>query len=74
MRVQLIVDSVSVPVIVDFDNGYDNALNAEYTIKQFARTGVAAVHMEDQSLPKRCGHLSGKDIVSTSEFFKKLKQ
>lgn len=72
-RVQLIVDAVNVPVIADFDNGYGNALNAQYTIKQFARTGVAAVHMEDQSLPKRCGHLAGKDIVSTSEFVQKIK-
>lgn len=72
-RVQLIVDAVNVPVIADFDNGYGNALNAKYTIKQFARAGVAAVHLEDQSLPKRCGHLAGKDIVSTSEFVQKIK-
>jgi 2-methylisocitrate lyase-like PEP mutase family enzyme len=72
-RIQLIVDAVNVPVIADFDNGYGNAINANYTIKQFARTGVAAVHLEDQSLPKRCGHLAGKDIVSTSEFVQKIK-
>lgn len=72
-RLQQIVDSVNVPVIGDFDNGYGNALNARYAIKQFERTGVAAVHMEDQSLPKRCGHLAGKDIVSTAEFVQKIK-
>lgn len=72
-RLQQIVDAVSVPVIGDFDNGYGNALNARYAIKQFERTGIAAVHMEDQSLPKRCGHLSGKDIVSTAEFVQKIK-
>ncbi|MBX3710143.1 MAG: isocitrate lyase/PEP mutase family protein [Gammaproteobacteria bacterium] len=72
-RVQLIVDAVNVPVIADFDNGYGNALNAQYAIKKFIRTGVAAVHMEDQSFPKRCGHLAGKDIVSTSEFVNKIK-
>src|SRR5437762_7542315 len=57
-RIQLIVDAVNIPFIADFDNGYGNALNAAYTIKQFTRTGIAAVHMEDQSLPKRCGHLA----------------
>lgn len=72
-RVQQIVDAVHVPVIADFDNGYGNALNARYAIKQFEKMGVAAVHMEDQSLPKRCGHLSGKDIVSTAEFVQKIK-
>lgn len=72
-RLQLIVDAVRVPVIADFDNGYGNVLNAQHTIKQFIRTGVAALHMEDQSLPKRCGHLDGKDIVSTSEFVQKIK-
>lgn len=72
-RVQLIVDAVSVPVIADFDNGYGNALNAQHAVKQFVRTGVAAIHMEDQSLPKRCGHLAGKDIVSAAEFVQKIK-
>lgn len=72
-RVQTIVDAVNVPVIADFDNGYGNALNAQYAIKQFERTGAAGVHMEDQSLPKRCGHLAGKDIVSTAEFVQKIK-
>ncbi len=72
-RLQTIVDAVTVPVIADFDNGYGNALNARYAIKHFERTGIAAVHMEDQSLPKRCGHLAGKDIVSTEEFVQKIK-
>lgn len=72
-RLQLIVDAVSVPVIADFDNGYGNVLNAQYAIKQFARTGVAAVHMEDQSLPKRCGHIAGIDIVPASEFVQKIR-
>ena len=68
-----IVDVVSIPVIADFDNGYGNAVNAMYAIKAFERSGVAAVHMEDQQLPKRCGHLSGKHIVSTNEFVQKIK-
>jgi 2-methylisocitrate lyase-like PEP mutase family enzyme len=68
-----IVDAVSIPVIADFDNGYGNAVNARYAIKAFERSGVAAVHMEDQQLPKRCGHLSGKHIVSTNEFEQKIK-
>lgn len=72
-RLQTMVDAVNIPVIADFDNGYGNALNARYAIKHFERTGVAAMHMEDQSLPKRCGHLAGKDIVSTEEFVQKIK-
>lgn len=70
---QQIVDAVEVPVIADFDNGYGNALNAQFAIKHFERTGIAAVHMEDQSLPKRCGHLAGKEIVTTKEFIQKIK-
>lgn len=72
-RVQEIVEAVQIPVIADFDNGYGNALNAQFAIKQFLKTGIAAVHMEDQSLPKRCGHLEGKDIVSAAEFVQKIK-
>lgn len=68
-----IVDAVSIPVIADFDNGYGNAVNARYAIKAFERSGIAAIHMEDQQLPKRCGHLSGKHIVSTKEFVQKIK-
>lgn len=68
-----ITDAVDLPVIADFDNGYGNALNARHAIKYFERAGVAAVHMEDQSLPKRCGHLSGKKLVSTQEFVQKIK-
>lgn len=72
-RLTQIVDVVDIPVVADFDNGYGNALNARYAIKHFERSGVAAVHMEDQSLPKRCGHLSGKHIVPTDEFVQKIK-
>jgi len=68
-----IVDAVSIPVIADFDNGYGNALNALYSIKAFERAGVAGIHMEDQILPKRCGHYEGKQIVSTTEFIQKIK-
>src|SRR3954470_6830408 len=51
---------VRVPVIVDADTGYGNALNVVRTVKAFERAGAAAIQLEDQSLPKRCGHLDGK--------------
>jgi 2-methylisocitrate lyase-like PEP mutase family enzyme len=64
---------VSVPVIVDADTGYGNALNVVRTVKTFERAGAAAIQLEDQSLPKRCGHLDGKSLVSTSEMTGKIK-
>ena len=64
---------VSLPVIVDADTGYGNALNVVRTVKTFERAGAAAIQLEDQSLPKRCGHLDGKSLVSTSEMTGKIK-
>ncbi len=68
-----ITASVSVPVLGDADNGYGNALNARHAVKAFERAGVAGLHLEDQSLPKRCGHLADKTLVSQAEFVDKLK-
>jgi 2-methylisocitrate lyase-like PEP mutase family enzyme len=64
---------VKVPVIVDADTGYGNALNVMRTIRTFERAGAAAIQLEDQSLPKRCGHLDGKTLVPTSEMTGKIK-
>ncbi|CAH0536497.1 isocitrate lyase/PEP mutase family protein [Vibrio marisflavi] len=68
-----IADSVAVPVIADFDNGYGNHVNVSFAAKRFRSTGVLGVHMEDQQLPKRCGHYDGQQIVACSEFVDKIK-
>jgi 2-methylisocitrate lyase-like PEP mutase family enzyme len=64
---------VSVPVIADIDTGFGGALNVVRTIEEFAAAGVAAVHLEDQQFPKRCGHIAGKSVVDTEEFLRKIR-
>ncbi len=64
---------VSMPVIVDADTGYGNALNVVRTVKAFERAGAAAIQLEDQAAPKRCGHLDGKALVSAAEMVGKIK-
>ena len=64
---------VDVPVIADADEGYGNALIAMRTIEEFEKTGVAGIHIEDQRMPKRCGHLAGKYCLPVEEFVLKLK-
>ena len=68
-----ISERVDLPVIVDGDTGYGNALNVRRTVRSFAGAGANAIQIEDQALPKRCGHLSGKTLVSTSEMSGKIK-
>lgn len=70
--VALICDRVRIPVIVDADTGYGNALNVERTVRAFERAGAAAIQLEDQVLPKRCGHLGEKRLVSTDEMVSKI--
>ena len=65
--------SVSIPLIADADTGYGNELNVTRTIMEFESRGVAAVQLEDQVSPKRCGHLDGKEIVSRQEFISKIR-
>jgi len=64
--------SVSIPVIADADTGFGNALNVRRTVQEYERSGVAAIQIEDQLFPKRCGHLEGKELVSTAEFVEKI--
>ncbi len=71
-RLSQIVDVVTLPVIADADNGYGNALNVHRTVKQFERIGVAALHLEDQQVPKRCGHLDDKKLITTEEMVQKI--
>lgn len=64
---------VSIPVIVDADTGFGDTANVERTIVELERAGAAAIQLEDQELPKRCGHLSGKSLVSTDAMCAKLR-
>lgn len=68
-----IADRIDLPLIVDADTGYGNALNVQRTVRQFERMGAAVIQLEDQSLPKRCGHLAGKTLVPASEMVGKIK-
>jgi 2-methylisocitrate lyase-like PEP mutase family enzyme len=68
-----ITDRVRLPVIVDGDTGYGNALNVQRTVRDFERAGAAMIQLEDQDFPKRCGHLAGKSLVSRAEMCGKLR-
>ena len=68
-----ITERVSLPVIVDADTGFGNALNTQRTVRGFERAGAAMVQIEDQTFPKRCGHLDGKTVVPEREMVGKLK-
>jgi 2-methylisocitrate lyase-like PEP mutase family enzyme len=68
-----VADRVSIPLIVDADTGFGNALNVQHTVRIFERMGARALQLEDQTAPKRCGHLAGKELVSSSEMVGKIK-
>ena len=68
-----ITDRVEVPLIVDADTGFGNALNTQRTVRDFERAGAAMIQIEDQTLPKRCGHLDGKGVVPVTEMQGKLR-
>ena len=72
-RLALIVEHAGVPVVADADTGYGNALNVRRTVREFERAGVAALHLEDQAFPKRCGHYEDKAVISTAEMVQKLR-
>jgi len=61
------------PVVVDMDAGYGNLFNVQRTTELYVNAGVAAAHLEDQVMPKRCGHIAGKALISASEFIGKLR-
>jgi 2-methylisocitrate lyase-like PEP mutase family enzyme len=69
----LVRDRVDLPVIVDGDNGFGNALNVQRTVRMFERAGANAIQLEDQVMPKRCGHLAGKALISAAEMVGKIK-
>ena len=61
------------PVIADADTGYGNELNAVRTVREYERAGVAAIHIEDQAFPKKCGHLDNKEIVPFDDYVAKIR-
>ena len=67
-----IASVVDVPVIADADTGYGGVLNVRRTVRQYERSGVAALHLEDQDFPKRCGHLDDKRVIPVAEMIQKI--
>ncbi len=68
-----IANAVSLPVIADADTGYGNAINVGRTVREYERAGVAAIHIEDQITPKKCGHFEGKQVISQNEMVGKIR-
>ena len=69
----ILARSVDIPVISDADTGYGNELNVTRTVREFEARGVAAIHIEDQATPKRCGHLEGKEIEPLERYLSKIR-
>jgi 2-methylisocitrate lyase-like PEP mutase family enzyme len=67
LNARYIANAVTVPVIADADNGYGNAINVIRTVREYIQTGVAAIHIEDQVVPKRCGHVAGRQVIPLEE-------
>lgn len=68
-----IAASVDVPVVADADTGYGNELNVVRTVREYERHGIAAIHIEDQVFPKKCGHLDNKEIIPLADYIAKIK-
>jgi methylisocitrate lyase len=72
-RAREVTAAVKIPVIADADTGYGNAVSVVRTVREFERAGVAAIHIEDQVTPKRCGHLEGKEVIAQGEMEDKIR-
>jgi 2-methylisocitrate lyase-like PEP mutase family enzyme len=70
---QRIAEAAEIPLIADADTGYGGPINVMRTVRAYERAGVAALHIEDQQWPKRCGHFAGKTLISTDEMVSKIK-
>ncbi|PKB71614.1 MAG: hypothetical protein BZY87_04420 [SAR202 cluster bacterium Io17-Chloro-G6] len=68
-----LAEVVDIPVIADADTGYGGVLNVQRTVRQYERAGVAAIHIEDQESPKRCGHLDDKKVISAEDMVQKIR-
>lgn len=71
--IRRIVAAVDVPVIADADTGYGNPLNVMRAVREYERAGVAAIQIEDQASPKKCGHFAGKEVIPAEEMIQKLR-
>jgi 2-methylisocitrate lyase-like PEP mutase family enzyme len=69
---RMMARSVSIPVMADADTGYGNAIAVYHTIERFEEAGLAGVNIEDQVSPKRCGHMTGKDVIDMREMARKI--
>jgi len=67
LNARYIANAIAPPVIADADNGYGNAINVIRTVREYIQTGVAAIHIEDQVIPKRCGHVAGRRVIPMDE-------
>lgn len=65
--------SIGIPLIADADTGYGNELNVTRTVREYEARGIAAIHIEDQVSPKRCGHLDGKEVIAVDQFTSKIR-
>ena len=72
-HVSAIRDSVALPLVVDADTGFGNALSVQRTVRALERAGASAIQLEDQVMPKRCGHFEGKAMISTDEMLGKVR-
>ncbi len=68
-----IAQAVAIPVIADADTGYGNPINVIRTVQEYERAGVAAIHIEDQVAPKKCGHMEGKQVIPSGEMEEKIR-
>ncbi|MFE5112070.1 oxaloacetate decarboxylase [Streptomyces sp. NPDC056663] len=71
-RAALVVEASGLPVVADADTGYGNPMHVVRTVRAYERAGVAAIQLEDQDFPKRCGHLTDKSVISADDFVRKL--
>lgn len=72
-RASNMADAVNIPVIADADNGFGNAVNVMRTVREYEKAGVAAIQLEDQVAPKRCGHMLGRQVIPKEEMVGKIK-
>ncbi|WP_276819441.1 isocitrate lyase/PEP mutase family protein [Mailhella massiliensis] len=72
-RAACLSEAVDLPIIADADTGFGNALNVARTVREYERAGVSCIQLEDQVMPKRCGHMSGKALVSVEEMCAKIR-
>ena len=72
-QVRRLVDAVDLPVVADADTGYGNAINVVHAVRAYEQAGVAGLHLEDQVMPKKCGHMAGKVVVPRGEMVGKIR-